>query len=162
MAIMRVLLKVWVGDDPTRNCRREPTIFYETEKDSSSDREDEYGDKDYRLVKCIDLIEYRDDHIFDINKPPILDDNDDANFEENVVFGDDGCVFEVTQLMSIPQVSVVALCDVALSTKIRGFRDEAEEIPPHIYVPPIVDDFIEVEFDSALFVFEHFIKVSHS
>ncbi|KAK9146526.1 hypothetical protein Sjap_006429 [Stephania japonica] len=39
---------------------------------------------------------------------------------------------------------MVVACDEVQSTKIRGCQDEVEEITPRIYVPPIVDDFIEI------------------
>ncbi|KAK9097291.1 hypothetical protein Sjap_022788 [Stephania japonica] len=160
MAIMRVLLRVRVGEDPIRNCRREPTIFDETERDSSYVKKDEYNDEDCRSEECIDLIECNDNQIFDINKLPIFYDNDDAIVEEKVVLVDDGHVLEVTRLTSIPQVSVVVLCDEAPSTKIHYFQDEVEEITPHIYVSPIVDGFIG-EFEQDLFVFQDFMKVCH-
>ncbi|KAK9145174.1 hypothetical protein Sjap_005077 [Stephania japonica] len=72
-----------------------------------------YNDEDCRSEECIDLIECNDDHIFDINKPPFFDDNDDAIVEEKVVFGYDGRVLEVTLWKSKSQVSVVVSCDEA-------------------------------------------------
>ncbi|KAK9085566.1 hypothetical protein Sjap_025977 [Stephania japonica] len=97
-----------------------------TKGDSSSDRDNAYNDEDCRSEECIDLIEYNDGHIFDINKPPFFDDNDDAIIEEKVVFGYDGRVLEVTLLKSKSQVSMVVSCDEASSTKIRGCRDEVD------------------------------------
>ncbi|KAK9131326.1 hypothetical protein Sjap_011813 [Stephania japonica] len=131
----------------------------ETKGDSSFDRDDECNDKDCRSKDCIDQIECNDGHIFDINKPPIFYDNGDAIVEEKVVLGDDGRVLEVTQLTSIRQVSAVVLCDEASSTKIRDFQDEVEETTPRIYVSPVIDGFIEGEFEQDLSVFEDFMKV---
>ncbi|KAK9137705.1 hypothetical protein Sjap_008299 [Stephania japonica] len=85
-----------------------------------------YNDEDCRSEECIDLIESNNGNIFDINKPPFFDDNDDAIVEEKVVFGYDGRVHEVTLLTSKSQVSVVVSCDEASSTKIRGCRDEVD------------------------------------
>ncbi|KAK9137698.1 hypothetical protein Sjap_008292 [Stephania japonica] len=98
----------------------------ETKGDSSSDRDNAYNDEDCRSEECIDLIESNDGNIFDINKPPFFDDNDDAIVEEKVVFGYDGRVLEVTLLTSKSQVSVVVSWDEASSTKIRGCRDEVD------------------------------------
>ncbi|KAK9085568.1 hypothetical protein Sjap_025979 [Stephania japonica] len=101
-------------------------VLLETKGDSSSDRDNAYNDEDCRSEECIDLIECNDGHIFDINKPPFFDDNDDAIVEEKVVFGYDVRVLAVTLLKSKSQVSVVVSCDEASSTKIRGCRDEVD------------------------------------